>query len=391
MEILILTSIWTGARPFFYEGKVVSKGMPAFNNVFLRLLEDKRVTKIHFMVWDPSGELKKPEIYKDKLVYYPITFKWSFLSGFQMAVKSLFKGISIVRKNKSIKRIIGYGGLAGITAIIGQIFRIPDFRRIYGTFLISEINEPKWKLFVRHPLEYLSFAMKGKALLITNDGTKGDVVYNKIGSSKLPLHFLLNGIDKDLANNCKKPDFPFQENCLSYVARLDPWKRQHLFIEALALLKKNGLQIPKAYIIGAEPDPSYAAFIRKIISDNDLDEDIEIISGIPIQEVHYVIKHSIITFSLYDVSNLGNVFIEALQLGTPTVAINDTGSLDLIDRAAFFELKDAEVKTVAESIRKLLNDKQKRQELREGALNFANSTFLSWDERAKIEIDMILN
>jgi hypothetical protein len=44
-DVLLVTNVWTGAAPFFYEGQENSKGMPAFNNVFYRLLKDQRVDK----------------------------------------------------------------------------------------------------------------------------------------------------------------------------------------------------------------------------------------------------------------------------------------------------------------------------------------------------------
>lgn len=80
--------------------------------------------------------------------------------------------------------------MGGITSLIGKWVKIPDFRRIYGTFLINEITDSKLSIFAKHPLEYLTFSTKGKGLLVTNDGTKGDLVFKKLGTSSLPFTFL---------------------------------------------------------------------------------------------------------------------------------------------------------------------------------------------------------
>ena len=51
-----------------------------------------------------------------------------------------------------------------------------------------------------------------------------------------------------------------------------------------------------------------------------------------------MIKHSKLSVSLYDFSNLGNVFLESLTLGTPMLTENIENSLDLIDKDVYFEI-----------------------------------------------------
>lgn len=391
-EILILTNIWTGAAPFFYDGKVISTGMPAFYNVFINLLEDKRISRIHILIWQPNEEIRLPEKYVEKIKYYIIPkCKSSFTNNLKIIYKSIVIGRKIVRKNDKIKNIIGFGSLGGITSIIGRLVKIPDFRRIYGTFLINEINNSKSSIFLRHPLEYITFASKGKGLLVTNDGTKGDIVFKKLGNKSLPFYFPLNGVDKLIIQNIEQPAFNLESEYMIYVARLDPWKRQHLLLLALAELQNKGYDFPKTYIIGAIFDTNYVDKLINIIKDNNLSDKVEVIYGMPIRQVHYMLFHSKLTFSLYHTSNLGNVFIEAMQLGVPTIAINDTGSLDLIEENAYFELKNDEVSEISKAIITLLSDNEKLLSLKNNAIQFANNTLSSWDERIKYEIDLMLN
>lgn len=393
MNLLIITSVWTGAKPFFYEGKIESQGMPAFTNVFFRLLEDKRINKVHIVLWNlEDREIIIPEIYKDKVFVYPFALNGiSKLASLFKIFQIIKKSTSLVKKN-NIKRIIGFGSLAGISGIVGKLTGVSDFRRLYGSFLINEINKPKWKLFLNHPLEYLTFSIGGKGLMITNDGTKGDLVFNKIGNvKKLPFHFILNGIDKDIAANIIKPEMDLPDKFISYVARLDRWKRQNLLIEALGILKKQGVKTPKTIIVGTAHDLIYVEELKLSIKNNNLTEDdIVIVYGLPINQVHYILKNSLMTFSLYHTSNLGNVFIESLQLGTPMIAINDTGSLNLIEKEGFFELKSDDVSDIANAIAKLLMDSDHRNKLSIGAIAHSNRNIKSWKERAEYEIDLIV-
>ncbi|MBL1410342.1 glycosyltransferase family 4 protein [Sphingobacterium faecale] len=391
-DVLLVTNVWTGAAPFFYEGQEKSKGMPAFNNVFYKILDDDRIGTIHVIVWQPEYVISIPPKYNKKIQIYTVGERSTNLfQKFKLIYTAVSLGVRIVQNNSNIQQLVGFGSLGGVTALISRKTSVPEFRRLYGTFLINEISEPKWKLFLKHPLEYLTFSMKGKGLIITNDGTKGDIVFEKIGNKDLPLHFLLNGVDKNIATNIKRPkNISLPDNFMTYVARLDPWKSQHLLIEALHCIHTKGLDFPVTYIIGAAWDKEYVARLSMMVNKFGLEDKIKFIYGLPIQEVHYMLLHSDITFSLYHTSNLGNVFIEAVQLGVPMIALNDTGSLDLIDLNAFFEIKSNKIEVIEDAILNLLENDELRHQISENAKKFANRTFLSWEERAKREIDLII-
>ena len=391
-EVLILTNVWTGATPFFYEGRKESKGMPAFNNVFFRLIDDSRISKLHIIIWQPEREIKIPSEYSDKIFCYIVPKrKTSLFNNLKLVFMTSILGKRIINKHKNIRNIIGFGSLGGITSIIGKLTNIPDFRRVYGTFLINEINNSKLSIFTKHPLEYLTFSTRGKGLLVTNDRTKADLVYKKIGNKKLPFYFPLNGIDKEIVNNLHPPGFTVEKEYMTYVARLDPWKRQHLLLLALSELQKKGIDFPKTYIIGSIFDEGYTKELKKIINDNNLDKKVEFVYGMPIHQVHYMLYNSKLTFSLYHTSNLGNVFIESMQLGVPMLAINDTGSLNLIDNNAYFELKNDEIPGIANAITTVLHDDKKILSLKNNAVLFADKNILSWDERVGFEIDLMLD
>lgn len=391
MEILLLTNVWTGARPFFYDGIAESKGMPAFNNVFMRLLKDSRVSVFHIVIWQPDQKINIPAEYRKVIKFYVVPKnKAGIFRNLKIIFDTIKLGVNIIKQNPDISRIIGFGSLGGITAIIGKWVRIPDFRRLYGTFLINEISKNSLTLFLKHPLEYFTFSLQGKGLLVTNDGTKGDIVFKKIGTPLLPFYFPLNGVDKNIIDNIKKPDFEVPSEYMVYVARLDPWKRQNLLLEALGTLISMGKTIPFTLIVGSVYDKSYVDRLHLIVEKYNLHSKVRFVYGLPINEVHYLLYYSKLTFSLYHTSNLGNVFIESMQLGVPMIAINDTGSLDLIKKNAFYELKSDNVNEIANAIDLLLMNDEKRMELKEEAKLFANTNLVSWEQRAKYEIDLFL-
>lgn len=391
LNILCISGVWTGAYPFFFEGSEKFKGMPAFSNVFLRLLNNPNVEKIHLLLFNKYDlAVNIPDKYKTKLIIHSFDFiPNGRLSLLFMFIKIIIKGIKVVRSEK-IDRILGFGTLAGLGAIIGKLTLIKDFRRLYGTFLINDIKLSKLKLFLKNPLEYICFSFNGKALLITNDGTKGDLVFKKIGNKNMPFYFPLNGVDPNIAENLIKPKIDLPLEFMSYVARLDDWKRQHLLIEALGILKGKNVKFPKTFIIGAIFQKEYFNLLQSKIQSNNLESEIVIIDGCPINEVHYILKHSLITFSLYHTSNLGNVFLEAMKLGTPTVAINDTDSLSLVPTDAYFSLRESNPIQIADAIQQLLANSSMREQFSKNALLFGDS-LKSWKDRAEIEINIMLD
>ena len=391
MNVLAIGCVWTGMKSFFYEGEERSNGMPAFYNVFIRLLNDPRIDTIYLLLLTTKQQVKIPAKYKDKLVVYPYPYDHTNkIHALFVFLKILFRGLVIV-KSKGIQRLIGFGPEAGLTAILGKLTGIPDFRRLYGSFLINEIDTPWFKLFLKHPLEYLSLAVKGKGLLITNDGTKGDLVFEKFGNKKMPFHFLLNGVDLDLKDKTTPPDFQLPDRYLSYVARVEPWKSQHLLIDALGVLKAENYDFPPLYIVGNLQDKSYISLLKEKTQKHGLADKVFFMNGLPITQAHYVLQYSAITYSLYHTSNLGNVFLESMRLGAVMIALNDTGSLNVVDKRAFCEILSNDPVTIAHSTKKILADSSLRSDIANNAVSTAERILQDWSTRANHEINLILS
>src|SRR5690606_20359682 len=135
-DILLVTSVWTGAVPFFYEGEESSKGMPAFNNVFYRLLNDDRVGTIHILVWQPDRTVNIPSKYTGKVKTYTIGGKsMTLFQKMRLIYQTVALGVRIVKDNLEIRQLVGFGSRGGITALISRRPSMPVFRRLCGTFL----------------------------------------------------------------------------------------------------------------------------------------------------------------------------------------------------------------------------------------------------------------
>lgn len=392
-NILVMSAFWSGIKPFFLEASNSFKGMPAFTNTFFTLLKDENVDKIYVIFFGSKieTEYKIPEEYGHKLKVFGYSYSSkasAFLKLFQLSTK-----VAHLLLKEKVDVVYSHGPIGGVGAIMSNLFGIKSVRRIYGTFLARELEKTKLRLFLEHPLEYLTFSLPGKALVITNDGTKGNLVYDKIGNKKMPLFFWLNGVDKEIEAHLPLAEVQKQYNLsfvpdICYIARIDFWKRQHLLIDILVELKKRG-KCYNALIAGPVLSDSYFNRIIETINEHGLSENVVVIPGMTRQETLSVIKHSKLSVSLYDFSNLGNVFLESLTLGTPMLTENIENSLDLIDKEVYFEIDPKRIEESADTIQVIFENESLILQKSRKAISFSNDVLDTWQERVKKEIDLL--
>ena len=389
MKILYVTPLWSGLKPFFLNGNMKATGMPAFYNVFNSFLIDPYVERIFVLLFikKKHEKLNIPSEYSKKIVVYPIYVNSRF-HVYTGILKSIILGIRTA-KNEKIEFVYGHGPIAFIASIIGYLSKTRHYRRIYGTFLYDKVkkNQP---IFFTDLFEYLSFKLKCNGLIITNDGTHGDKVFHYISNRNTKLHFLLNGINK-------KPSFStlsslkMDEKYFTYIARIDEWKRQDLLLEALYITKQKGVSIPHTYLIGPIYDENYNIKLTNLIKKFSLNKDVTIMGAIETDKISTLLKKSVISFSLYDYSNLGNVFLEGLSVGALICAINIENSLDIFPANIFLNIDSPNPKLISELIVNVLQGNIDINGFRNRAFDYAQKNLLSVKERVDVERDILFN
>ncbi|GGD16896.1 glycosyltransferase [Hyunsoonleella pacifica] len=392
-NIILISFFWTGIRDFFLKGELEFKGMPAFTNTFLKLLHDDRIGTIYVIFFGKhiGNKYKINKKYSNKIKVYGFDHKGG-ISTVKAIVNLFCRTLRIICNNK-INVIYGHGSTAGFAGIIGNITGIQNVRRIYGTFLCDKLDKSKWHIFLNHPLEFFAFSLPAKAIICTNDGTKGDLVYNKIGHKKSTFYFWLNGIDK--ANNIILPYEEINQKYkigftpqICYLARIDKWKRQHLLVEALKKLHQKKI-IYNTIIAGPIINKEYYEGLSLDIKDNGLSDYIKLIPGFTKEESISVIKHSELSVSFYDFSNLGNVFLESLSLGTVMLSENINNSLELIDEKVYYNTNPLNSEETANLLEDIFKNKQDLFSKSEEAIKFSHEYLLTWPERAAKEISLL--
>lgn len=383
MRILYVTPAYTGAKDIILNKSDSFSGLPPF----VKMIEGLRAKgyKIDFIIVDRK-EKEESYINKSNIVYS----EWN--NRGLKRITSIFRAIININrqlKSESYNFVYGHGSIGILANIMARVHKIATGQRLYGAYpLLVNINKGKSKLslFIKQPLYYLSFKLKKDFLIVTNDGTKGDLVFktiNKNNNAKFPFKFWTNGVDLlEVDESYRVPDDEF----ILYPGRIDSQKQTLKALEVAEKLKMKKIRI-KIYFAGSD-EFAYAKKVRDQVKSRQLEDYVCFLGSVSRKGMGYLYKNSIATLLLYDVSNKGNTALEALKTGSILVTYNNTGLNDLIvnNESGFLVRNTSEATEILE---KIVNKKVDIDKIKQSAENIANEKLESWEERVHKEINLI--
>ena len=292
-------------------------------------------------------------------------------------------------KNKHFKDIdLLYGyevEFIPILHLLSKFFKIPYVSRFQGTILHPLMNRKLWKL--RYFPHYLSIRLKSNLTIMTDDGTKGDVVIEKLRGSLDKTLFLKNGVDfkkynisnvsssiQELVNEMSR----FENNFIS-VSRLQKWKRVDRSLDVYNQYKQYD-NSSRFVIVG---DGEVKIYLEKYILDKNI-QDIIFTGGINADEVNYLLSYSNIFLSHYELSNVGNPLWEAINNQCLVITI-DNGDTGKIIKDNFNGIISDE-KDYLDNTKKLMKiNKMEIEKILQNATKTLKENVQSWDNRMEIE------
>lgn len=383
-RILYVTPLWSGLEDLISRtNNYTSKGMPAFIEPLKRLSNNAEVI---LFIFSSKNDVYHKEVFGSKIIKIIYLPKNKLLTFFKI-VYSILKIISLCFLNH-IDFIYCHGSIGSIGVIAAKLTGTSYGQRLYGTFLFSELKKGRLNIFCKHPLESIALLFPGRFLIITNDGTKGDLVFKKINRKNYnKFFFWLNGVDIPLLNiNSLKLE---NISCnLLYPARIDPWKGQIRAIDLLYKLRNDS--IPASLIfLGHIRDNNYFKSIFNYAKKMEISQFVEYGGLHTREQLSFLYRTSLAVLSFYDYSNLGNVTIETLASGGRLVALKDGSLNDIITNG----INGFLVNTMEEAfinIKDLYNNFDLVKRISKEAIVTAKKLFLSWDDRSKKEVELIL-
>jgi len=298
-------------------------------------------------------------------------------------------------RNKHFKQVdLLYGyevEFIPILHLLSKLFKIPYISRFQGTILYPLMNRKLWKL--RYLPHYLSIKLKSNLTIMTDDGTKGDVVIEKLRGNLDKTLFLKNGVDfkkynilnvsssiQELVNEMSQ----FKNNFIS-VSRLQKWKRVDRSLDVYKQYKQHN-DSSRFIIVG---DGEAKIDLEKYVLDKNM-QDVVFTGGINADEVNYLLSYSNIFLSHYELSNVGNPLWEAINNQCLVITINN-GDTGKIIKDNFNGIISHE-KNYLDNAHKLIElNKNKFEEILQNASKTLKENVQSWDERMEIEYLEVMN
>ncbi len=273
------------------------------------------------------------------------------------------------------------------TIFLKKIYKIKTIHRIYGTFLYENLNSRLDK--IKKFEEVLLFKSRADKYIITDDGTRGDVVAKYFEISNNKIVFLKNGVDIYNLNKSKnelREELNLEKDIFYFltVSRLVGWKRVDRVIKAMNLIENENI---KLLVIGDGEEKDNLQSLSK-------NKNVKFIGSVSREDVHKYMNAIDVFVSMYDLSNVGNPLLEALSYGLPIITYDSGNTKEIIDgnNGILISKNNSEdeiINNLLKQMTELYHNKELKEQLSHNALIYSNNYLYSWDKRIDIEVKII--
>ncbi len=188
-------------------------------------------------------------------------------------------------------------------------------------------------------------------IIVASHYTKNSVANNyKVDPNKIVV--IPNGIDNKVFFKRKNDN----ENIILSVAALYPRKGVQYLIEALKIIKVNGIPFKHIHIGKGVQEES----LKKLVRELGLEKEVNFIGNISDRNTvsEYYNKTKVFCHPCLQ-EDFGNVFLEAMACGKPIVAFNNSAASELITNGKNgFLIKDKDISELASKLEMLLINNQ---------------------------------
>lgn len=280
--------------------------------------------------------------------------------------------------------------------VLSRVYGRPLVTRFHGTTLL-ERDLRDWRRRLLQWDEIVALKTPSSAVVMTNDGTRGDRILRALGVDGRRVHFWVNGVDD--ANLALPAGFDREEwrrrhglkglRVLLVVSRLVAWKRVDRGIRCLADLKRGGSHDDVVLlVVGDGPERPK---LERLAEELGVRKSVRFAGALPHADVASYFASADVFLALYDVSNLSNPLLEAIHFGVPVVTIHDGSTDGLLDHDvhAVIVPRQGMEEALATAVSRLLDDEPERERLRRNLLELADRAVRPWHDRMRLEADLI--
>lgn len=276
---------------------------------------------------------------------------------------------------------------------LADMYGRPLITRFQGTILAPWLHRFGWR--VRHFNHFRGLRCPADAVVMTNDGTQGDRVLEKLGVIGAHVHFWMNGVERlHPPNNGQVADLRSRlglapgDLVLLTVSRLEHWKRVD---RAIAAMPRIAAAMPNCHLV-VVGDGGARGALEKQSRDLGLSHRVHFVGAIERAHLGAYYFMADLFLSLYDLSNLGNPLLEAMSAGlcVVTLDVGDTSTAVRNDINGVL-LDPEDLASLPDIIVRLLRDAPRRRRLADAAKAYGREHFWTWEERMRAEMTLVEN
>ncbi len=310
----------------------------------------------------------------------PISFSKNYLLSYFFVFKYI---LQIKKFNPDIIHCM-VETYSPIAYLIALILRKKYIITVHGSFALKPFINPVYSILQKH------FCAKAKHIVAVSQYTKKrlqDMLPN------IPIVVINNGINESFLTIARKDISKSKEKTILGVGSVKNRKGFHISLKVFAEVLKEFPDY-KYIIIGNTSDIKYVKYIKEIIRDLNIADNVEIIDDANddrLIDFYSRAKLFVLTSvsDKYDFEGFGLVYIEANAFGTPVIGCYESGAEDaIVNGKTGFLVKSNDINDIVSKVFMVLRDDMLYNSMSSSARAYAVT--MSWTEKVKEYIKLYL-
>ncbi len=269
---------------------------------------------------------------------------------------------------------------------------VPGVVKLFGVMDLVHTEWPRLKYALKNCEQLAALKFDQDAWIVLDDGTRGGEILRKHGVPAAKVHFLPNGLDVEWANLSidrgrarARLSLADAAPVVLFLARLVPSKRPRDFVRAAARVLRRR---PANFVVAG--DGFERAACEQLAREEGISDRVRFLGVVPHADIPQLMAVADLFVSTSSLTNIALPTCEAMLCGVPVVAY-DTGDTRTVvrDGATGAVIPDGDIEALAAAIARLLDDDDARARMSANARDVARATFTSWDDRIRMEMEII--
>ena len=392
MKILYVATAYAGLDSLLFERAYRIDGLPPQTKVLRAFIE--RGDEVEMLI-HVDGQKRPLSIACDwlkKAQSIQVIFRGDKVWDKLLFIRSMDKIVKTSLKEKEFNFVYLVGDACVNGAKYAHRAGVPCGQRLFGSYVKWMLAQHSkiWCVLFHYP-RVAPFFTKKSFLLVTKDGSDFEGTLQRLGIEQpfYDAYEWTNGVcfpSKD-EESLQMQDCP--KTYLFCGSRLERIKGQKTCIEVLRLLHERGYQDIHLVLAGRVSEPGFDDELREDAKRYNLESKVHFLGSVPQHQVWLWAKNALATLAFNSYSNRGNATIEALAVGAVVIVPKTDIWMDdlVIDEKTGFRVEGA--LDAADRIERIMKNPEYSASIRQNAQEQTRKIIPSWEQRIKMELDLV--